>query len=78
MAQMTIQIPDAQVNRVINALCSGLFAPTVGTAVLTPIDPTPALAKQVVIEYIKERVVAYEREQAVKAIPPVDVQNVVG
>jgi len=72
MANINLVIPDAQVQRVINALCSGLIAPTGQT-----VPPTPALAKQVLIDIVKTRVIVYEEEQARRAIPPIDVTDIV-
>ena len=59
MATITITIPDAQLQRVINGLCA-----SVGTAA------TPANAKQVVLTYIKATVLAVEQQVAVQAIQP--------
>ena len=72
MAQITLQIPDAQVPRVIVALCSSLMVDAV-----TPVVPTAALAKQVLIDYVKQRVQQYENQQAVAAIAPTDVSTIV-
>jgi len=72
MAQILLNIPDAQVQRVVDALCSLLRTP-IGTVV----EPTPALAKGVLIDIIKERVKFYEEEKARLALPPPDVTNIV-
>lgn len=72
MAQINLQIPDAQLQRVIAALCDGLMTPTG-----SPVDPTPALAKQALIQIIKVRVLQYEENKARAAIPPPDVTDVV-
>jgi len=73
MANITINIPDQHVNRVIEALCAGLPSPDS----FATITPTPALAKQALLNIIKERVKMHEEMKAVKAIPPVDVIDVV-
>jgi hypothetical protein len=70
VANITITIPDALVPRVVTALCSSVM-----TDAVTFANPTPALAKQVLVDYIKERVRAFEEEQARKAIV-VDVSNI--
>jgi len=72
MAQILLNIPDAQVQRVIDALCALLKTPT-GASV----DPTPALAKGVLIDMIKERVKFYEEEKARATLVAIDVTNLV-
>jgi len=72
MASITLTIPDAQVTRVIDALCAGQMQDAV-----TPVPPTAALAKQVVIDWIKARVLAYEEDQARKALAAIDVSDIV-
>jgi hypothetical protein len=72
MANINLVIPDAQVPRVVNALCAGLKTPT-GQDVV----PTPALAKEVVIQMIKARVLMYEEELARRAIQATDVTDIV-
>lgn len=74
MANMNIQIPDAQVNRVIAALCANLYKEGSATDL---VDPTPALAKQVVLDYIKDRVKVHETSEALKNVQPPDVSNIV-
>jgi hypothetical protein len=59
MATITITIPDAQLQRVINGLC-----------VAGRIPATPANAKQVVLDYIKGAVLNAEQLAAVQALPP--------
>lgn len=63
MAQFVLVIPDAQLDRVVKAMCDGQMIDA-----LTPAVPTPALAKQMLITMIKERVRNYETLQAQKAI----------
>ena len=71
MAQITINIPAAQVQRVVDAMCSaGGFAPP-------PIDPPPTdtelrqlkneFARQMIIDYVKKTVRREEREAAERA-----------
>jgi len=72
MANITLTIPDAQVPRVINALCAGLKTPTGQDA-----TPTAALAKQVLIGIVKSRVIMYEEEQARLVIQIADVTDIV-
>ena len=79
MAQMLIQIPDAQVQRVITALCDGIFDnndPNFAAKV-TPATPTPALAKQVVMDFIRNKVKDYENRKAFDDLPPPDVSTIV-
>jgi hypothetical protein len=72
MAQMNLQIPDNQLDRVVKALCFGIMAPDAFSSV----EPTPALAKKVVIDMIKEKVRVYEQE-LVKRNNPIDVDNII-
>lgn len=72
MANMNLQIPDAQVQRVINALCARLMVDAE-----TPVPPTAALAKSVVVDWIKEQVLTYETRLAQEALAAVDVTNIV-
>jgi hypothetical protein len=72
MANITLTIPDAQVSRVITAVC----ASRTEKVTLLPIDPTAANAKAVVAAWIKECVCRYEEEQARLAIV-VDVTGLV-
>jgi hypothetical protein len=58
MAQITLTIPDEHVQRVIDALC-------LGTA--NPVPATPANAKDVVIQWVKDHVLEYEMEMARRA-----------
>ena len=74
MANININIPDQHVDRVIEALCAGL--PNVDSF-SSGVTPTPALAKQALLNIIKERVKMYEEAKAVKSIPPVDVTSIV-
>jgi hypothetical protein len=74
MAQMTIQIPDNQLDRVLEALCANL--PNIDNF-SSGVTPTPALAKQVVLNMIKERVKMYEEAKQAKTIPPIDVSNII-
>jgi hypothetical protein len=74
MAQLVIQIPDNQLDRVMEALCADL--PNVDSFT-SGVTPTPALAKQVVIDMIKTRVKMYEEGKRAKTIPPIDVSNIV-
>jgi hypothetical protein len=74
MAQLVIQIPDNQLDRVLEALCAEL--PNVDSFT-SGVTPTPALAKQVVINMIKTRVKMYEEAKQAKTIPPIDVSNIV-
>jgi hypothetical protein len=58
MASITIQFPDAQQQRIVDALClsANYNAATDGTKA--------AFAKKQVIQMVKDRVAATEREQA--------------
>lgn len=77
MANITLTIPDAQVSRVINALCGG-----VNVSIIIPpsIDPntgalivTAAAAKAALISLVKEVVTQAETIAAQKSIVPPDV-----
>lgn len=74
MANINLQIPDAQLQRVIDALCASRTDPVT----LQPIPPTGPNAKAIVIAWIKDQVLAYETEKARKAIAAIDVTTVVG
>lgn len=63
MAQITLTIPDAQVNRVIKALTADRLDPATGE----PVAATAANAKAAVVDWIKDRVVSYEYQQAREA-----------
>jgi len=74
MAQLTINIPAQFEDRVIEALCAGIPNPD---SFASGVTPTPALAKQALLNIIKERVKMYEETKLAKAIPPVDVTSIV-
>lgn len=65
MAQLTINVPDAQVPRILAA-----FAPRAGKEVE---DMTPADAKAVIVDLIKKIVIGHERDLAMAAIQDNDV-----
>jgi hypothetical protein len=44
---------------------------------VTKADPTPALAKKVIMDWIKEQVKRYEEEKARVNLPPVDLSNII-
>jgi hypothetical protein len=67
MASINITIPDNQVQRVIEALCA---RPYVLLPVVQPVPPTPAAAKQAVLDIIKAIVISYETTQAIQALAP--------
>lgn len=74
MAQLTLNIPDAMMPRVIDALAArGHWTDMTGT-------PKPAYAKQVLADWLKEETMRYERREAerkaLEAVvdqPPVDI-----
>lgn len=74
MAQITLNIPDAMMPRVIDALAArGHWTDTTG-------PPKGAYAKQVLADWLKEETMRYERREAErKALealvdaPPVDI-----
>lgn len=72
MAVITFNIPDTQLPRVIAAVCASRMSPTA-----TPIPPTGANAKAVMVAWVTECVIAYEAELARKALPVVDVSTLV-
>jgi hypothetical protein len=72
VANISFQIPDTQLPRVIEALCAYQMVDAV-----TKADPTPALAKKVIIDWIKEQVKRYEEEKARVNLPPVDLSNII-
>lgn len=63
MAQITLTIPDNQVQRVVDALVYAQSDPATGE----PLAATPANAKAVVIGWIRDQVKTYEHEQARRA-----------
>lgn len=67
MAQLTITIPDAQVDRVLAA-----FAPRAG--VEDPANMTAEDARGVLIDLIKKIVRQHERQEAEEAIVITDVE----
>lgn len=62
MATITINIPDAQVPRALEA-----FAETFGWTAAMGVTKA-AFAKQKVAEYVKETTLGYERQKAMAAI----------
>jgi len=75
MATITLTIPDAQVSRVITALCA---RPFFAVPIADPVDPpTPAAAKQIVVDWIKLNVRAYEQIQIQLANPVPDTDGLI-
>ena len=58
MATITLTIPDAQVNRVINALCGSPLNQV-------PLTPTAANAKATVVAWVSEQVKLFETRAVV-------------
>jgi len=76
MSTISVTIPDDQLQRVIEALCARPF--------LTPAPPgvaivpaTGAAAKQILIDWVKANVVAYEVETAKAAVEAPDTDGLV-
>lgn len=62
MAQISLTIPDAALDRVIDALCArGTWTPELGI-------PRGQFAKQQLAAWLKEEVKAYERAKAERAV----------
>lgn len=72
MAQITLTIPDAQLPRVIAALCATKMT------IDGPTPPTGVNAKAILVEWVKQQVANHETQQAHNALPVVDVTTVVG
>ena len=66
MAAITLNIPDAQIARVITAVCASKVTPE-------PVAPTGAIAKAIEASWVRECVLAYEVAQ----VPPPDVTGLV-
>ncbi len=65
MAQIIINIPNAVVNRVVNGLCGQFGYNEYLEDGVTPNPETPAqFAKQVVVQFVKNGVKAWEASQA--------------
>lgn len=69
MATLTLTIPDAQLQRVVVALCASDPA--------NPMPSTVANAKAVVIKWVLNTVTQYETKLAQAAVPVVDTTNLV-
>jgi hypothetical protein len=70
MAQITLEIPDAVLPRVIDALCiAGHWSPELGIA-------RGMFAKQEVARMIRERVVSVEQRMAVAAVAAPDEPDI--
>jgi len=75
MATISITIPDNQLQRVIEALCA---RPWILPAPPAPIVPaTGAAAKQILIDWVKANVIAYEVETAKAAVEAPDTDGLV-
>ena len=69
MANITLTIPDAQLPRVIAALCASELA--------NPVSPTGPNAKNVLIKWVKDCVTTYETRLAHEALAAIDTTNLV-
>lgn len=79
MASINFTIPDAQINRVINALCTKYgYQDNIITNTDPPeISPNPEskaqFSKRMISEVIRSLVLDVEKQSAIDAVPKVDV-----
>lgn len=76
MAVIALTIPDAQLPRVIAALCARGATVIAGQPPVA-VPESPANAKAVAVAWIKETVLAFETTAAHAAVVPPDVSTVV-